>query len=201
MSLTTLILTNVALDGMILAVVGFVMSTRSETAPPGPASRSSDQASHRASSLRSRPNACIAGGLSSALPAHPLRHPAPAPPGGGRAPGVARMAAVSESNLERVRRGFEAARRGNLDALRELLDPDVTWHGAEGLTADSCHGREDVLRFIENAARRGAIGELVDVVAAGEDVVVVMRPQPPEDGSQAPLRRTSRAFATATLSS
>jgi len=32
---------------------------------------------------------------------------------------------MTESNLELARRGYEAILRGDLDAIRELLDPDV----------------------------------------------------------------------------
>ncbi len=106
----------------------------------------------------------------------------------------ARIVPMSESNVERARRGFEAVLRGDLELLRELLDPDVTWHGSEGLTTDSCQCREDVLRFIAQAIERGAIGELVDVIAVGDDVVVLMRPQPSADGSPAPLRANITRF-------
>jgi ketosteroid isomerase-like protein len=83
---------------------------------------------------------------------------------------------VAESNAEIARRGFDAVARGDLEAVSEILDPDVRWHGSEGPTADSCHDRDEVLEFIRQAVRRGALGQLVDVLDAGDQVVVVMRP-------------------------
>lgn len=87
-----------------------------------------------------------------------------------------------ESNVERARRGFEAAAGGDLEAIRELLDPGVEWHGSAGPGADSCHNREEALHFMGQALRRGRLGELVDVIDAGEHVVVVMRP--PGEGAE-----------------
>ena len=38
---------------------------------------------------------------------------------------------MSESNATLARAGFEAAQRGDLDAIAALLDPDVKWHGGD----------------------------------------------------------------------
>ena len=38
---------------------------------------------------------------------------------------------MSESNVELARGGYEAIMRGDLDAIGELLDPDVKWHGGD----------------------------------------------------------------------
>jgi ketosteroid isomerase-like protein len=82
---------------------------------------------------------------------------------------------VSQANVQLARRGFAAVAQGDLDSLREVLDPDVRWHGSEGPGSGSCHNRDEALRFVRRAIRRGAVGELVDVIDAGEQVVVVMR--------------------------
>jgi ketosteroid isomerase-like protein len=79
------------------------------------------------------------------------------------------------SNADIARRGFEAVARGDLDAVAELLDPDVKWHGgAPG--PGSCHNRDEALEFIRRARAAGRMGQLEDVVDAGDRVVVVMRP-------------------------
>jgi len=104
------------------------------------------------------------------------------------------IGAVPESNVQIARRGFQALERGEIDALAEILDPDVKWHGSEGLTADACHDRDQVLRFIAQARRRGAVGELVEVIDAGEQVVVVMRPPAPEGVTHRPLRANLTTF-------
>jgi ketosteroid isomerase-like protein len=84
---------------------------------------------------------------------------------------------VSSVNVELARRGFDAIARGDVEALRAVLDPEVKWHGSDGPGRDSCHDRDEVLHFIRQAVRRGAVGELVEVIDAGDQVVVVMRPR------------------------
>ena len=92
---------------------------------------------------------------------------------------------MTESNVERARRGYAAALHGDLDAIRALLDPDVRWHGGDPDAAGSCRNREQALAFMRRAFGRGGVGELVDVVDAGDRVVVIMRP--PADGIEPPL--------------
>jgi ketosteroid isomerase-like protein len=70
---------------------------------------------------------------------------------------------MTETNVERARRGFEAVLRGDVDAVAEMLAPDVTW--------GTCRNRDEVLSFMRQA--RGA-AELVDVIDAGDRVVVVL---------------------------
>lgn len=84
---------------------------------------------------------------------------------------------MTESNVELVRRGYEAVLRRDLDALREILDPDVQWHAGDPNAEYSCHDREQALGFMRrNWMRRGGPpGEVVDVIDAGEKVVVIMR--------------------------
>jgi ketosteroid isomerase-like protein len=85
------------------------------------------------------------------------------------------------SNVELARRGYEAATRGDLEVLRELLAPDVSWHGGDPSEPGACHNREQAIEFMRQAGRRRPIGELVDVVDAGDKVVVIMRPAPQGD--------------------
>ncbi len=80
-----------------------------------------------------------------------------------------------------ARNGYEAIRRGDLDAIRELLDPDVKWHGGDPSDEFGCHNRKQALAWMGRARRQGSIGELVDVIDAGERVVVIMR-RTGEDG-------------------
>jgi ketosteroid isomerase-like protein len=100
---------------------------------------------------------------------------------------------MSESNVERARRGFAAAHSGDLDAVRELLDPDVSWHGGDPSAEGACHNRPQALEFIARARERGPIGELVDVVDAGDRVVVIMR-SPSEDGEPGALSANLTTF-------
>jgi ketosteroid isomerase-like protein len=93
---------------------------------------------------------------------------------------------MSETNVELARRGYEAALRGDLDAIREFLDPEVKWHGGDPSAPGACRNREQALEFMRQARRRRGVGELVDVVDAGERVVVIMRP-PSEEGENGAL--------------
>jgi ketosteroid isomerase-like protein len=82
---------------------------------------------------------------------------------------------VAETNVERVRRGYEAALDGDLDVLREMLDPDVKWHGGDPSAPGACRNREQALEFMGRALGSARLGELVDVRGAGDAVVVILR--------------------------
>jgi ketosteroid isomerase-like protein len=99
-----------------------------------------------------------------------------------------------ESNVEIARRGFEAVVAGDLAAVGEILDPDVQWHGSEGPGPWGCHDRDEALGFIRAATARGAIGELVDVIGAGDQVVVVMRPPRDPEAGDPELRANLATF-------
>jgi ketosteroid isomerase-like protein len=88
---------------------------------------------------------------------------------------------MTDTNVELARRGYEAIMRGDLDSIRELLDPDVKWHG--GQPSDGCQNRKQTLEWMRNAqARRGSPpAELIEIVDAGDQVVVIMR-RTGEDG-------------------
>jgi ketosteroid isomerase-like protein len=95
---------------------------------------------------------------------------------------------MSETNVETARRGFEAALRGDLDAIAELLDPDVKWHGGDPTAAGSCQNRDQALAVMRKAdVIRGAGFELVDVVGAGDKVVVIIRPPSHGESPPAPV--------------
>lgn len=83
---------------------------------------------------------------------------------------------MSPSNVEIARCGFEAVMRGDFDAIGELLDPQVKWHGGDPSAEGACGNREEALAFMRRARSRNPIGELVDVIDAGDRVVVVIRP-------------------------
>jgi len=82
---------------------------------------------------------------------------------------------MNESNVELARRGYEAVLRGDLDTLEQILDPDVKWHGGD--PRDGCQNRKQTVAFMrKNWMRRGGPpGEVVDMIDAGDKVVVIMR--------------------------
>jgi ketosteroid isomerase-like protein len=92
---------------------------------------------------------------------------------------------MAESNVERVRRGCEAALRGDLDVIADMLDPAVRWHGGDPNAQGACRNKEQALQFMRQAWVRQGPGELIDVVDAGEKVVVIMRPDSDETGPAA----------------
>ena len=94
---------------------------------------------------------------------------------------------MTESNLELARRGYEAILRGDLDAIRELLDPDVKWHGGD--PADGCQNRKQALAWMRRAQRRRGRPpvELIEMVDAGDKIVVIMQPAPDGDEPAAPV--------------
>src|SRR6266566_5222089 len=95
---------------------------------------------------------------------------------------------MSETKVETARRGFEAALRGDLDAIGELLDPEVKWHGGDPTAAGSCQNRDQALAFMrESQVIRGGKFDLVDVVGAGDKVVVIMRPSSDDGAPAAPV--------------
>jgi ketosteroid isomerase-like protein/catechol 2,3-dioxygenase-like lactoylglutathione lyase family enzyme len=78
---------------------------------------------------------------------------------------------VSTENAALVRAGFEAFLRGDLDALRDLLDPGAQWLWWEPIPGD-CLDRETLLATLRARREEGAVATLDDVVDGGEKVVV-----------------------------
>jgi ketosteroid isomerase-like protein len=83
---------------------------------------------------------------------------------------------MSTANVEAARRGYEAIVRGDLGAVRELLDPEVKWHAGDPTAVGTCQNREQALRFMSRPERPEPLGALVDVIDAGDRVVVILRP-------------------------
>jgi uncharacterized protein len=56
---------------------------------------------------------------------------------------------MSRENVEQLRRGYEAFARGDVEAVLELLHPDVDWQPAIApiLGVDTVRGRDAVRRF------------------------------------------------------
>jgi ketosteroid isomerase-like protein len=99
---------------------------------------------------------------------------------------------MSESNVELARRGFEAAVHGELEVISGMLDPDVRWHGGDPDAPGTCRNRAQALEFMRRARARGGVGELVDVIPAGDKVVVILRPM--ADGEPGELSANVTTF-------
>ncbi|MBV9413342.1 MAG: nuclear transport factor 2 family protein [Solirubrobacterales bacterium] len=88
---------------------------------------------------------------------------------------------MTQSNVELAQHGYEAIMRGDVEAVRELLDPDVKWHAGDPSTG--CQNRSEAIAFMRQARTRGQLIELLD---AGDKVVVILR-RTAEDGESTEL--------------
>ena len=82
-------------------------------------------------------------------------------------------------NVKLVRRGYDSFARGDLEALREIMAPDIVWHqpGRSPLAGDH-KGPDGVLAFFAQLEERSGGQfrvEIVDTVADPERVVVFQR--------------------------
>jgi ketosteroid isomerase-like protein len=94
---------------------------------------------------------------------------------------------VSEANVELVKRGYAAIAAGDLEAVGELMAPDVRWHAGDPDSRYACHNREEALAFMRARQTPRRMGRLLDVIDAGDRVVVVVQP-PAEDEVTPPPR-------------
>lgn len=79
-------------------------------------------------------------------------------------------------DVELVRRGFEAVVCRDLETVRRMLDPTVSWRGVDDATnEDGCHNREEALAFIRQAVEQGVVIDLLYVRAAGDRVLVALK--------------------------
>jgi ketosteroid isomerase-like protein len=87
---------------------------------------------------------------------------------------------MQPSNLELVRSGFEAASRGDIDAIAGLLDDDVYW-GADG--GGGCENRQQTLRWMREGIARGVHVDLLDARELSDGrVVLLLQRTTPHDG-------------------
>jgi ketosteroid isomerase-like protein len=79
---------------------------------------------------------------------------------------------MSQDNVDRVRSGFAAHNRGDLDALVELYDPDAVF---ETLLLGTHHGNEAIrLIYAENQRTLSGYDVVpVELIDAGDKVVAV----------------------------
>jgi ketosteroid isomerase-like protein len=91
---------------------------------------------------------------------------------------------MQPSNLELVRSGFEAASRGDIDAIAGLLDDDVYW-GADG--GGGCENRQQALRWMREAVARGVHVDLLEArELPDERVLLVLQRTALRDGEAEP---------------
>ena len=78
-----------------------------------------------------------------------------------------------------VREAFLAYDRGDIARTMDFVDPDLEWTypapGPEDPQPKVHHGRDELEKAIYQLAQRGLRPELEEVVAAGDQVILVMR--------------------------
>jgi len=94
---------------------------------------------------------------------------------------------VSPSDVEVLRRAWEAFARGDVEAATEALDPEVRWYAAgEPDGEGACHHREDAAAFLRRALADGLTAELLDIRVAGERLVAVIHTHAPPEWERSP---------------
>jgi len=86
---------------------------------------------------------------------------------------------MSQDNVELVGRGFQAFERGDREAFRAMLHPEVVWHPAMELLLEqsSYHGPEAVCRLLFEeipSVLEGFTSELLGVQDLGGDAVLAV---------------------------
>ena len=81
-------------------------------------------------------------------------------------------------NAERIRSLFDAFRRGDIEAISDVLPENALWHfpGREGRLAGTHRGRRAIFEFLAKVVEltNGTVRlELVDVVANDEHAVAI----------------------------
>ena len=79
---------------------------------------------------------------------------------------------MSQANVELVLRGYWAFVGGDLDAVAEMLDPDIEWIAVD--PAESA-GHESVLSILADRFEDGYRVEIERCVGIGDDVAVSFR--------------------------
>jgi ketosteroid isomerase-like protein len=93
---------------------------------------------------------------------------------------------MSEENVERIRAGFAAHSRGDIDAMVELYDADAVF---ETLLLGTHHGKEAIRRLYEEnqTNQSGYTIEPVEMIDAGDKVVSVVQARGTGPASQIAL--------------
>jgi ketosteroid isomerase-like protein len=80
---------------------------------------------------------------------------------------------MTEQNVELARQGYQALMRGDVDAIYQLLAPDLSWQGWEPGECD-CHSRAEAMVVIKELLHERAIGELEEIIDIDDERIVVV---------------------------
>jgi ketosteroid isomerase-like protein len=91
------------------------------------------------------------------------------------------------SDIQLLRRAWEAFERGDVDAAVAALDPAIHWYAAgEPDGEGACHNRAEAAAFLRRALAEGMTAELLDVRDAGDRLVAVIHTHAPPDWERTP---------------
>ena len=83
------------------------------------------------------------------------------------------------SNSALIRRAYARYAHGDLEAILDLVDPDLAWTFLDPSQPDPepqvCHGRHELEHALERQRSLGLRSELEEVIDNGDKVVVVSR--------------------------
>ena len=86
---------------------------------------------------------------------------------------------MSNKSAELIRRAYQAYASGDLDAMLELVDPDLEWTyldpALEHPTPQVCHGRPELEQVLRHWAEHGLRAELEEVTSVGALVMAGVR--------------------------
>jgi ketosteroid isomerase-like protein len=81
-------------------------------------------------------------------------------------------ASAAEEPVTLAGRVRSALGSGDLDAIRDLLDPDARWGAPEGPGDDDCRNRDQVIAWWARAQAAGARAVVTEVTAGPETLLV-----------------------------
>jgi hypothetical protein len=76
-----------------------------------------------------------------------------------------------------------ALQSADLDAYRDLLDPDVAWSPPDDLTS-GCHNRKVVLAWYGRGRERGTRADVTDVVSHRDKILVGLKVYVPDESDE-----------------
>jgi ketosteroid isomerase-like protein len=82
-----------------------------------------------------------------------------------------------ESEIELVRRAWEAMTEGGPEVLGEVLAPDARWYGVED--GQLCEGRRAIIDVMSRNLAGRLRGRIEETIQDGSRVIVAFRPEQP----------------------
>jgi len=104
---------------------------------------------------------------------------------------------MTVTDIDLVRRAWDAFARGEVDAAVEAFDPQVRWHaGGDPDSERACRNRQDAEAFIRGLLANGVTARLLDIREAGDRLVALVQmrhaanedDQPPPHGELITVR-------------